>query len=136
MPSKFRWGEIKATRQTLVDIFPNCFMPSSAATKKALKVGVDNDIILSLAAKGRDLSPALLRRTLHAYTAGEKYARALADGGPRVDLDGNPAGEIAEVIRARARTRLAQMAAERTVREAARSKPDPQTPVAGEKAMS
>jgi ProP effector len=60
------------------------------APKRALKLGIDKDIL----ARCPDLSRELLTAMLRDYTSGRRYRPALALGAVRVDLDGNPAGVV------------------------------------------
>jgi ProP effector len=68
-----------------------------------LKVGVRDD----LAARHPDLAPATLRRALKRYCDRRPYQLALArEGACRVDLDGQPAGEVLEDQRKYAKAKL------------------------------
>ncbi len=77
----------------LCELFPAVF---NRHTPKPLKLGVGREV---LALAGVD--PALmevartdLRRALKVYTQAFRYRQALAAGGPRYDLNGQPAGEV------------------------------------------
>ncbi|MBK8185736.1 MAG: hypothetical protein IPK63_23705 [Candidatus Competibacteraceae bacterium] len=55
----------------------------------------ENRVHLDLAAQHPDLDPATLRRALKRYCERRRYQLALAsEGACRVDLAGNPAGEV------------------------------------------
>ena len=41
-----------------------------------------------------DLDKNQVRTALHNHTAATRYLKALVEGAPRLDLDGNPAGEV------------------------------------------
>jgi len=51
-----------------------------------------------------DLSRTQLRRALRVYTGSPAYQKALARGGPRCGLDGQPAGEVTPEQQVIART--------------------------------
>ncbi len=77
----------------LCEAFPALF---HRQTPKPLKIGVGQEL-LALAGvhpAWADLSPTDLRRALKVYTRAFRYRQALAAGGPRYDLDGQPAGEV------------------------------------------
>ncbi|MCP5135081.1 MAG: hypothetical protein H6976_16180 [Gammaproteobacteria bacterium] len=77
----------------LCKLFPATF---DRQTPKPLKIGVGPEL-LALAGVHpalADLSPADLRQVIKVYTRRFRYRQALAAGGPRYDLDGQPAGEV------------------------------------------
>ncbi len=77
----------------LCQIFPALF---NRQTPKPLKIGVGQEL-LALAGVHpalMDLNRMDLRRALKVYTRAFRYRQALAAGGPRYDLDGQPAGEV------------------------------------------
>ena len=73
--------------------FPACF---DRQAPKPLKIGL-GDELLALAGVHptlADLSRTQLRRALKVYTGSPAYRKALAQGGSRYDLDGQPAGAV------------------------------------------
>jgi len=61
-----------------------------------LKIGLGEEL-LALAGVHpalADLSRTQIRRALKVYTGSPAYRKALGRGGPRYDLDGQPAGEV------------------------------------------
>lgn len=78
----------------LIEAFPACF---DRAAPKPLKIGLGPEL-LTLAGGGHPALAGLtrpqLRQALRVYTQLSAYQRALAAGGPRYGLDGQPAGEI------------------------------------------
>ena len=77
----------------LMEAFPACF---SRKAPQPLKIGLGEEL-LALAGVHpalADLTRTRIRRALKVYTGASAYRRALAAGGPRYDLDGQPAGEI------------------------------------------
>ena len=80
----------------LCEAFPACF---SRSAPKPLKIGLGEEL-LALA----DLSRTQLRRALKVYTGAPAYRQALAQGGPRYGLDGQPTGEVTPEQQAFAKT--------------------------------
>lgn len=77
------------TRALLAAAFPKTFMPKGKQ-KVPLKIGIREDI----AALGSSVSMRRLKIALRDYTSGPLYLRALTEGAPRYDLDGNIAGTV------------------------------------------
>ncbi|MBS1223214.1 MAG: Fertility inhibition FinO-like protein [Proteobacteria bacterium] len=78
--------------------FPACF---DRQAPKPLKIGLGEEL-LALAGVHpalADLSRTQLRRALKVYTGAPAYRKALARGGPRYGLDGQPTGEVTETAR-------------------------------------
>ena len=87
----------------LCEAFPACF---SRSAPKPLKIGLGEEL-LALAGVHpalTDLSRTQIRRALRVYTGSPAYRKALARGGPRYGLDGQPAGEVAPEQQADAKT--------------------------------
>ena len=87
----------------LCEAFPACF---SRTVPQPLKIGLGEEL-LALAGVHpalTDLSRTQLRRALKVYTHSPAYRKALARGGPRYGLDGQPAGEVTPDQQAFART--------------------------------
>ena len=77
----------------LCQAFPACFNRSAP---QPLKIGLGEEL-LALAGVHpalADLTRTRIRRALKAYTGAPAYRQALAQGGPRYDLNGQPAGEV------------------------------------------
>ncbi|WP_311945836.1 ProQ/FINO family protein [Halomonas piscis] len=66
--------------------YPEAF---AAAEVRPLKVGIHHDL-----AAREPWSNKLIRRALAGYVNRPRYAKALKEGAPRIDLDGNPAGTV------------------------------------------
>ena len=77
----------------LSELFPACFIAAGEA--RPLKIGVFQDLAARLADDTR-VSKTLLRSALRQYTSSWRYLHGLRPGVLRVDLDGNPAGELTE----------------------------------------
>ena len=87
----------------LCQAFPACFNRSAP---KPLKIGLGEEL-LALAGVHpalADLSRTQLRRALRVYTGALAYRKALARGGPRYGLDGQPTGEVTPEQQADAKT--------------------------------
>ena len=77
----------------LVETFPDVF---HRQTPKPLKIGLGEDVmaLAGVHPAFADLTRTQIRRALKVYTGASAYRRALAKGGPRYDLAGQPAGEV------------------------------------------
>jgi hypothetical protein len=86
--------------------FPKCFQPFGAP-KLPLKIGIFHDVkALYTTTLRHDLAAALKD-----YTSGVTYLRAMTAGAVRIDLDGNPAGEVTEEAAKIAGRQLAKLGA-------------------------
>ncbi|MDS4042429.1 MAG: ProQ/FinO family protein [Candidatus Competibacter sp.] len=86
----------------LIETFPACFDRSAP---KPLKIGLGRELLAlagTLPALA-DLPRVQIRQALRVYTQSPAYQRALAVGGPRYGLDGQPTGEITSEQQAFAR---------------------------------
>lgn len=85
--------------------FPRCFiMPRSKLPKAPLKIGIREDLLAKSEQIG--LSEERLRAALSDYVSGIKYQRAILERSVRLDLDGNPAGEVTAGHKAHAKGML------------------------------
>jgi ProP effector len=73
----------------LVELCPETFAPRGRSCWP-LKVGIHEDI----AAELPDATPRDIALFLGVYTKQRRYHRALKEGAPRLDLSGQPAGEV------------------------------------------
>ena len=95
--------DVNSLLDRLREAFPACF---SRTAPKPLKIGL-GDELLALAGVHpalTDLSRTQIRRALRVYTGSSAYRKALARGGPRYGLDGQPAGEVTPEQQADAKT--------------------------------
>ena len=114
-----RGAQTQALQSWLVATYPATFSPDTPAP---LKIGTFHDLI----ARHPDLDPATLRRALKRYCERRAYQLALArEGACRVDLDGQPAGEVAEDQRRFAKSKLTAWKAKKPAKSAAQATPDP-----------
>lgn len=95
----------------LIEYWPDLF---SQDNPKPLKVGVLDDLQRDIAARGLEFGRGSLKAALTTYTKRPQYQQALATGGQRYNLTGQPAGSVtaeqqqnaaAVVKKAKARTR-------------------------------
>jgi len=95
--------DVNPLHDRLCAAFPACF---SRSAPKPLKIGLGEEL-LALAGVHpalADLSRTQLRRALRVYTGSPVYRKALARGGPRYGLDGQPTGEVTPEQQADAKT--------------------------------
>lgn len=85
--------EINPILDRLCAAFPACF---SRTAPKPLKIGLVEELMALAGVHPAltDLSCTQLRRALEVYTDAPAYRKALVNGGPRYDLDGQPVGEV------------------------------------------
>ncbi|NHI02037.1 MULTISPECIES: RNA chaperone ProQ [Oceanimonas] len=77
----------------LAERFPQCFVAAGEA--KPLKIGIFQDLAERMEDDPR-VSRTLLRTALRQYTSSWRYLHGLKAGMSRVDLDGNPCGELTQ----------------------------------------
>jgi ProP effector len=111
----------------LAETFPQTFVLEKHRPHRPLKVGIGTD----LRARCPEVYPPALRAVLNTYTRRVMYLEAMVAGAARVDLDGNPAGEVtageaehavaklADIMTAREGRRATAMAAKRVEQKAA-----------------
>ena len=101
--------QIRATLTRLSGQFPQAFVLANYKPHRPLKVGIAVDI----RARCPDLEWRGLAVALSAYTKRIVYLQALVVGAARVDLGGNPAGEVITSEAEHAAARLAEILATR-----------------------
>ncbi|MEX3020807.1 RNA chaperone ProQ [Kluyvera sp. STS39-E] len=87
----------------LAERFPQCF--SAEGEARPLKVGIFQDLVARVEGE-LNLSKTQLRSALRLYTSSWRYLYGIKAGAVRVDLDGNPCGELDEQHVAHARQQL------------------------------
>ena len=93
----------KAGMACLAERFPQCF--SAEGEARPLKVGIFQDLVERVGGE-MNLSKTQLRAALRLYTSSWRYLYGVKPGAIRVDLDGNPCGELEEQHVAHARQQL------------------------------
>jgi ProP effector len=73
----------------LAELFPHCFF-GQTHLRRPLKIGIRDDIF----ARHPELQTGRIRSALRTYAQNVSYWVLLTAGTPRVDLDGNVAGEV------------------------------------------
>lgn len=87
----------------LAERFPHCF--SAEGEARPLKIGIFQDLVERVGGE-MNLSKTQLRSALRLYTSSWRYLYGVKPGATRVDLDGNPCGELEEQHVEHARKRL------------------------------
>ena len=82
--------DINAVLTRLTDAFPQAFVLEQYQPHRPLKVWIFSEI----AARCPDLARSDLTTVLNIYTRRMMYMQSLVAGAARVDLDGNPCGEV------------------------------------------
>ncbi len=112
----------------LAERFPQCF--SAEGEARPLKVGIFQDLVARVEGE-MNLSKTQLRSALRLYTSSWRYLYGIKAGATRVDLDGNPCGELDEQHVEHARKQLeeakARVQAQRAEQQAKNAKPQRQT---------
>jgi ProP effector len=92
------------TIAALAELFPLAFTAERWRPHRPLKIGIHLDLI-----DRGVLRPSECVHVFCRYTGRKLYQLALAAGGPRYDLDGNPVGEVTPEQIAYARAAVARM---------------------------
>lgn len=85
-----QWKNFKHMRRVLA-FWPELF---SLDNPKPLKTGVLNDLMQDMAARNLTIGAGVLKAAIASYTRRVRYKKALAAGGARYDLNGQPCGEV------------------------------------------
>lgn len=108
-----------ALQAWLVATYPATF---NLDAPSPLKIGIHLDLL----ARHPDLDPATLRRALKRYCGRPRYQLALAsEGAVRLDLDGQPAGEVTAEQQKVAQRKVAPKKPRQAAKSAAQATPDP-----------
>lgn len=99
-----RRKQIATLQALLAERFPLAF-PADKEAIQPLKVGLRKDIDEAL--KGFPaVSKSVLHEALATWCQRPRYFAALVQGGGRIDMEGNPAGEVSPEDQAKAKARL------------------------------
>ncbi|HHY0902448.1 TPA: ProQ/FINO family protein [Salmonella enterica] len=85
-----QWKNFKHMRRVLA-FWPELF---NLDNPKPLKVGVLDDLMQDISARNLTIGAGVLKAAIASYTRRIRYQKALAAGGARYDLNGEPCGEI------------------------------------------
>lgn len=88
--TKAQWKQFKQIG-LLAEFWPVLFDPDNP---KPLKIGIHDDMEQDVIRRGLTLEAGKLKTALACYARRMKYQKALAAGGARYDLNGEPYGEI------------------------------------------
>ncbi|KFZ38601.1 osmoprotectant transporter ProQ [Shewanella mangrovi] len=91
MESTEKLTDTNAILAYLYETFPLCFIAEGET--KPLKIGLFQDLAERLADDSK-VSKTQLRIAIRRYTNSWRYLKSLKEGVQRVDLDGNPCGEL------------------------------------------
>lgn len=80
-PKPVRGNSLLEQLQAEFPVFRDC---------KPLAIGIHKQLM----ERKPDLDKNMVRVALHGHTASTRYLKALTQGAPRLDLDGQPAGEV------------------------------------------
>jgi ProP effector len=106
---------LRAALTCLAERFPQTFVREGHQPHRPLKVGIAADLV----ARCVELERRKLTAALSAYTQRIVYRKAMVAGAARVDLDGNPAGEVSAADAEHAAAKLAETLASREAEQAA-----------------
>jgi len=111
---RVRHDEAKAAIAVLSELFPAVIVADRWAPHRPLRVGIRADLV----ATGL-LTPSECSDALRHYCVRLQYQRALAAGGARFDLDGNPVGAVTPDDIERAQAAVARMEAKQAAKATA-----------------
>ncbi len=105
----------KALLEQLIQTYPAAFFPGGVKRIHPLKIGIYKD--LSPVSKGWGYEPNELKFALKYYTRPMRYQMALLKAPHRIDLLGEPAGEITAAHRQVAQEKVNEIMAKRKQRQ-------------------
>ncbi|ENT4677708.1 ProQ/FINO family protein [Salmonella enterica] len=85
-----QWKNFKHMRRVLA-LWPELF---NLDNPKPLRVGVLDDLMQDISARNLTIGAGVLKAAIASYTRRIRYQKALAAGGARYDLNGQPCGEV------------------------------------------
>ncbi|HGB5893259.1 TPA: ProQ/FINO family protein [Salmonella enterica subsp. enterica serovar Kottbus] len=88
--SRSQWKNFKNSRRVLA-FWPELF---NLASPKLLKTDIFNDLQQDAAARGLSIGACTLKTAVCGYMRSIRYKKAIAAGGVRYDLHGQPCGEV------------------------------------------
>jgi ProP effector len=91
MENQHKLNTVKEVIAFLAERFPLCF--SAEGEARPLKIGIFQDLVERVQGE-ENLSKTQLRSALRLYTSSWRYLYGVKVGAQRVDLDGNPCGEL------------------------------------------
>lgn len=88
--TRSQWKKLKRIHR-IQATWPDLF---NLDNPKPLKVGVFDDMLRDIAGRSLAIGAGVLKSAIRSYTRRIRYKKAIAAGGPRYDLNGQPCGEI------------------------------------------
>ncbi|HCL5065944.1 TPA: ProQ/FinO family protein, partial [Salmonella enterica] len=85
-----QWKNFKHMRRVLA-LWPELF---NLDNPKPLRVGILDDLMQDISARNLTIGAGVLKAAIASYTRRIRYQKALAAGGDRYDLNGQPCGEV------------------------------------------
>ena len=114
-------AQSQALLKQLMEVYPAAFIPFSERIVKPLKLGIHKDLKPIVMEWG--FEPAALKIALSLYTRALRYQVALLKESHRVDLKGEPAGDISDANRETARAQIKVIKEKRKQQPAKAHKP-------------
>ena len=105
-----QYQEVFANIDICNALFPQAFPKRGGAQVKPLKVGIAKELQSALQAAGHEVSMKAIRRLLTYWCSRNFYLKSFKNAASRIDLAGEPAGEITEEQRSIAKTTLTDRA--------------------------
>ena len=96
--------QARALLERLIQTYPAAFLPFSERRVQPLKIGIYKDLVPIIKAWGYETT--VLRYALRNYTRPLRYQLALLKAPHRIDLQGEPAGEISPTHRQTAQEKV------------------------------
>ena len=115
----------------LIRTYPVAFRPFGEANLKPLKLGIHKELAPIVKDWGYD--GPVLRRAMGLYTRQLRYQLAILESGHRIDLEGQPAGEISDDHRRTAQEKVEFIRAKRKQSEEMRKAQRKNRPKQGNK---
>lgn len=98
--------KVQQIKNMFKEDFPNCF--KSGEEKLPLKIGIHLQVHFHYRDDTR-FEPQLIQQGLNSYAMTPKYLSKIIEGAPRVDINGNPAGQVTAEEALYAKSKLSAM---------------------------
>ena len=106
-----QYQEVFANIDICNALFPQTFPKRGGAQVKPLKVGIAKELQSALQASGHEVSMKAIRRLLTYWCSRNFYLKSFKNADSRIDLAGEPAGEVTAEQRSIAKSTLTDRAA-------------------------
>ena len=103
-------GRVSQNRKKIGKLAEHWPKGFTLAGVRPLSIGIQEALINDAKARELPITDSQIRYCLSAYTKRPTYMKALAAGGPRYDLNGQPCGEVSTEHQEEARQRSKQPA--------------------------